>query len=144
MNVVRRWLVVLIAAPACVGFAAVAAGFLSVGPLAALGVTETELQPQVVRLLDEGADPLVMIGVTWMKGGYCSGQFKVQVAETATEVRVGMVLSRENRGVPTSCAGFGTIDNMAWAPLRLSSPLGERVMVRDSDGSLLPIQRWPI
>jgi hypothetical protein len=140
MNVARRWLVVLVAASAFVGFAGVGAGFLSIGPLARLGVTETELQPQVVRLLDEGADPLVFIGVTWMKGGYCSGQFKVQAVETATEVRVGMVLSRENRGVPMSCAGLGTVDNMAWASLRLSSPLGGRVMVRDSDGSLLPIR----
>jgi hypothetical protein len=44
--------------------------------------------------LGEGGDPLVvMIGVTWTKNGYCSGQFKVQATETATEVRVGTVLS---------------------------------------------------
>jgi hypothetical protein len=139
MNVPRRWLVGLVAALTCVGVGLVAAGFLGFGPVARDGVTETQHQPQVVKLLGEGGDPLVvMIGVTWTKDGYCSGQFEVQATETPTEIRVGTVLSREYAN--GDCAGIGTDDTFAWAELRLTSPLGERAVVRDSDSSLLPIR----
>jgi hypothetical protein len=40
-----------------------------------------------------------------------------------------------------SCAGLGTAENLAWADFRLTSPLGDRVVVRDSDGSALPVRR---
>jgi hypothetical protein len=101
-------------------------------------VTVTELAPQRVRLLGEGGDPLViMIGVHWTKDGWCSGQFTVRATETATQVRVGNVISVEHsKGL---CAGLGTSDQTAWADLTLAAPLGDREVVRASDGSLLPI-----
>jgi hypothetical protein len=108
------------------------------GPFAGLQVTETQLQPQAVHLLGDGGDPLVvMVGVTWTKDGYCSGQFTVQATESATEIRIGAVTSREYRY--GSCAGLGTEANMAWAPLRLTSPPGQRAFVRASDGAHLPL-----
>jgi hypothetical protein len=109
------------------------------GPFAVDRVTETRLQPQAAMLLGEGGDPLVvMIGVPWSKDGYCSGQFTVSGTETATEVRVGTVVSIEHS--TGGCAGLGTADHTAWAPLRLTSPLGDRVIVRDSDGARLPVR----
>ena len=139
MNVACRWPVGLVAALTCVGIGLVAAGFLGVEPLARPEVTVTQHQPQVVKLLGEDGDPLVvMIGVTWTRDGYCSGQFQVQATETATEVRVGMVRSREY--TDEDCAGIGADDSLAWAELRLTSPLGGRVIVRDSDSFLLSIR----
>jgi hypothetical protein len=82
-----------------------------------------------------------MVGVLWSKDGYCSGQFTVDGTETATEIRVGTVVSREHSG--GTCSGLGTMDNMAWAELRLASPLGDRVVVRDSDGARLPLRLPP-
>lgn len=99
---------------------------------------ETRHQPQVVRLLGEGGDPLVIsVGVTWPDDGYCSGQLTASATETATEVRLHEVVSREYVG--GSCAGIGTSDGMAWDSLQLAEPLGERAVVRDGDGARLPV-----
>jgi len=124
--------VLIVAAIACVAL-------LVAGLLWPDRVEETRHQPEAVRLLGEGGDPLViMIGVTWSQEGYCSGQFSVQATETASEVRVGTVVSRESRG-GGGCAGLGTLNGMAWTDLRLASPLDRRVVVRASDGQRLPI-----
>jgi hypothetical protein len=134
----RRWLFLLTAVSAFAVFGCVTAAYLGVGPLAAHRMTETQLQPQVIRLLGEGGDPLVvMVGVTWTKDGYCSGQFTATATETATEIRTGAIISREYRF--EDCAGIGTTDNMAWAELRLAMPLGNRVVVRESDEVRLPV-----
>jgi hypothetical protein len=137
MSSTRRVLAVAVVGCAAVG--AVAAGLRGVGPLARLGVTVTRLQPELVSLLAPPGDPLVLlVGVTWTREGYCDGQFNVRVTETASEVTVGTVVSREYPGL--MCAGLGTLENLAWADVRLAAPLGDRVVVRDSDGFALPIR----
>jgi hypothetical protein len=99
-------------------------------------VTEESLQPQVVGSQDGG--PLAFrVGVTWFDAGWCYGQFQVKATETATHVRVGPVISRTYSA--GACAGLGTVNNIAWAPLALMSPIGTRVIVRDSDGAVLPV-----
>ena len=101
------------------------------------GVTATSLQPQPVRLLPPGNDPRgVRVGVTWLKDGWCVGEFQAQATETATEVRLGSVIDRQSpHGI---CAGVGTANNMAWTDLTLKAPLGNRLVVRSSDGVTLP------
>jgi hypothetical protein len=134
----RRWLLVVVAASACAALGTAAAGFLGVGPLSGLAVTETRLQPQLVALLKAPGDPdVVLVGVTWTEEGYCLGQFDVRATETPTEVRIGPVTSREDPRV--ACAGIGTADNLAWVEVRLAAPLGGRAVVRGSDGSALPV-----
>ena len=134
----RRWLIVLVGVSACVALGSATAGYVGLGPLSRLRMTETRLQPQAVHLLGASGDPFIaMVGVRWTKEGYCSGQFRVQATESLTEVRIGVVTSREYRY--GACADLGTVDNMAWAPLRLTSPLGQRVFVRASDGVRLPL-----
>ncbi len=137
MRAGRRCLLLLHLVAACTVLTGVTA--CDAGPFAADRMTETQLEPQAARVLGEAGDPLViMIGVTWTKEGWCSGQFTVQATETPTEIHVGNVTSREDRH--GDCAGIGAADNMAWAELRLASPLGDRVVVRDSDGARLPIR----
>lgn len=110
------------------------AGRLGVGPF---GVVVTEHQPQLV-IFDPVADPAhLWVLVAWDKDGYCSGQFTVAASETATEVRVGVVTSREHRR--GDCAGLGS-DGTAAASLQLASPLGDRAVVRDADGVRLPVR----
>jgi hypothetical protein len=102
-------------------------------------VTVTRLEPQAVGAFNPGADPLdLTIGVTWTKDGWCSGQFTVQATETPTEVHVGSVTSYEH--TTGYCAGLGTVDQMAWAYTRLNAPLGDRAVIRDSDGARLPVR----
>ncbi len=132
-----RWRLLLThVAVACVMLAVTAC---DLGALAPDHVTVTRLEPQSVRLPGEGGDPLViLIGVTWTKEGWCSGQFTVEATETPTEVRVGYVTSREHS--KGWCAGLGTADSTAWADVQLVSPLGDRVVIRDSDGARLPMR----
>jgi hypothetical protein len=74
-------------------------------------VTVTELQPARVQVGGHG-DLVIHIGVHWPKDGWCSGQFTVTATETATQVRVDNVISREYGNVP--CAGLGTVDQTVW------------------------------
>jgi hypothetical protein len=102
-------------------------------------VTVTELEPQSVGLPPKGADPhYIRVMVRWTKDGWCSGQFTVQATETSTEVRVGNVISREPDG---DCPGLGADNNTAWVDLELAAPLGDRIIIRDSDGARLPSTR---
>ena len=124
---------------------AIAVGGLAVaghdgrGPLASrLGVTVTYVTPQGFAPLGEGGDPqVIVILFRWPGDGFCWGQFSVSAIETAEEVRVRDVISREYRG--GSCAGIGTADGMAGADLTLAAPLGQRKVVRASDGATLTV-----
>ena len=92
-------------------------------------------------MLAPPGDPLVLaVAVQWTKEGYCAGQFEVEATETATEVRVGTVTSREREGM--LCAGLGTVDNLAWVDIHLAAPLGTRSAVRASDGATLPLRTF--
>ena len=90
-------------------------------------------------LLPEGNDPrLIDVGVAWSESGWCVGQFRVQsVAETATEIKLGMVVDIED---PSAiCPGVGTDNNRAWAEVKLKAPLGKRKVIRAKDGAILPV-----
>jgi len=105
---------------------------LSFGP-----PTEVSIQPRFVSPSHQGNDPLVVgVGFTWTESGYCSGQFNVRATETTTQVRVGAVISRTySRG---ACAGLGTDGKLAWTSLTLAAPIGQRSVIRESDGAVLP------
>jgi hypothetical protein len=132
------WLVAAVVVVICGALGFAAAGCRGRGPLSSLGLTQSELQPRAVRPLGENGDSLViLIGVRWTKDGWCSGQFTVRATETPSEIRVSNVTSREYHY--GDCAGLGTADNMAWAEVRLAMPLGNRAVVRNSDGTRLPV-----
>jgi hypothetical protein len=99
--------------------------------------TETSIQPEIVSPQENGTPRDFRVGFTWRESGWCVGEFRVKATETATQVRVGPVIDRVGSG--GSCPGVATVDNMAWAPLTLASPLGRRVVVRDADGVALPV-----
>ncbi len=118
------------------------AGRLGLGPLAvAPGPIVTQHEPQKV-LLDHSSPKLLKIGVAWSEDGYCSGQFTLSVTETPTEVRVGTVTSRDYPH--GTCAGLGSWQGMAWPSVVLADPLGNRAVVRDSDGARLPLYDSPL
>lgn len=99
---------------------------------------ETPLEPQSVMLLPAGNDPRqVQVSVKWLKDGWCVGQFRAQATETTTQVRLGPVIDHEYPHGP--CAGVGSVGNLAWADLTLKAPLGQRSVVRASDGATLPV-----
>ena len=137
----RLRIAVAVAVP--VALVLLVAGCLGAGPLSVIGVDERRVEPRSVALLGQGGDPLVvMVRFPWPGDGFCSGQFHVDAVETATQVRIGTVVSRVTRW-GGSCAGLGTVDGMAAAELRLSAPLGLREVVRARDGDPLPVLAPP-
>jgi hypothetical protein len=113
------------------------AGYQGSGPLSSLGVEVRQVEPTGYRLLGEGGEPkVIVVVVDWPEDGFCSGQFSVPVTQSDDEVRVGIVTSREHRN--GSCAGLGTVDGTAGVDVMLDEPLGDRVVVRASDGAALP------
>jgi hypothetical protein len=51
---------------------------------------------------------------------------------------VGTVVSRHRDGM--ECLGLGTADNLASVGLQLTAPLGDRAVIRASDGVALPVR----
>lgn len=101
------------------------------------GVTETPLEPHIVML---GTDPRrISVGVVWQLDGWCVGELQAHATETSGEVRIGPVIDQEySHG--GACAGVGTAYNTAWAEnLALNAPVGNRSVVRSSDGVQLPV-----
>jgi hypothetical protein len=88
-------------------------------------------------------DPRVLsIGFAWTgdssdPGGYCPEQFSVTATETSSSVRVSDV-ARVVSGAG-ACAGVGIVNGTGWATLRLKAPLGNREVIRASDGAVLPL-----
>jgi len=114
------------------------AGYNGAGPLSSkLGVAVSEVAPVGFAELGPSGDPLVInVLIPWPEDGYCSGQFTVSAIQSDQEVRVSQVTSRVFRG--GGCAGLGTWKGTAVAQLTLESPLGQRKVVRASDGTPLP------
>lgn len=134
----QTWSVVVTAVLVPVAVVLVCLGCLGLGPLWAIGATGIE--PESVGLLGQGGDPrVVVIGFPWDEEGFCTGTFRVDVSETATEVRVGTV--RAERWHIGACAGLGTVDGHAAVEARLAAPLGDRRAIRASDGAQLAIYR---
>lgn len=133
----RRITAAAIAAAVIAGGGLAFVGYQGIGPLAPrLGVIVTRIVPQAVADLGDGGDPLtVSILFPWPGEGFCSGQFSVSAAETDQEVRVSDVTSREYRR--GTCAGVGTTGGVAGVALTLARPVGQRVVVRASDGEPL-------
>jgi hypothetical protein len=71
--------------------------------------------------------------------GYCLGQFTAAVQETAEVVEVGDVEEAPVRG-EQACAGVGTVGSTASVALPLARPLGERTVIRKTDGSRLRLR----
>jgi hypothetical protein len=70
--------------------------------------------------------------------GWCLGRFTISVNETPERVSVGDVI---DHGSPAgACKGIGSPDGMhASVDVTLRSPVGQRAIVRASDGVVLPL-----
>ena len=101
-------------------------------------VSEEKIQPKFVTPIGaDGSLTNVDVGFPWTEQGYCAGQFQVKATETGALVRVGAVISRTyENGI---CAGIGSNGRWATAALTLHAPIGTRSVVRESDGTALPV-----
>ena len=82
-------------------------------------------------------DPRVIaLAIPWNQSGWCVGEFGARIKESSDEVRVSVV-DRAQRG-GGACAGVGTLNHLAYAYGTLKQPVGNRSVVRDSDGRALP------
>ena len=136
---VRAFVVGIVAVVLLVGAGLVVAGYQGRGPLATrVGVTVTHVSAEGIGDLGPSGDPLALVVLfRWPHDGFCAGQFTVSTKETDSQVRVGEVTSVEHSS--GSCAGLGTLNGWAGATVTLKKPLGQRSVVRDSDGQPLNV-----
>ncbi len=101
-------------------------------------VSEQSIEAQFITPIGPDGSPLhIEVGFPWTEQGYCLGQFQTRVTETPNQINVGAVISRTYRqGI---CAGVGSNGRWATAPVSLKSPIGKRLVIRDSDGVALPV-----
>lgn len=101
-------------------------------------ISQKSIQPEFVTPVGaDGSLTNVDVGFPWTEQGYCAGQFQVKATETRSQIRVGVVVSRTySYG---NCAGLGSNGKWATTLLTLRTPIGNRLVVRDGDGSALPV-----
>jgi hypothetical protein len=123
-----------------IAIAALAAIFVyaSRGQIWQSRVIEGTFDPEFVVPASGQEDPHdVGVGFRWPERGFCLGEFRVNIAETATEVRVGQVVRHVSAA--GNCAGVGTNGRSAIVHETLKSAIGSRLVVRASDGLPLPV-----
>jgi hypothetical protein len=100
------------------------------GPLRALGTTQTPLDAVAWRSTDDSN--VVQIAVALPESGLCTGdEVVVRAIERPTLIEVSAVRAAP-RG-STECAGIGIAGDRTWVDLRLDLPMGTRMAVRQSD-----------
>lgn len=101
-----------------------------IGPLRALGTSESPLDAVSWR---PTADPTVIqVAVALPESGLCTGdEVLVRVIERPTLLEVTAVRAAP-RG-QAECAGIGIAGNQTWVDVALDEPMGDRTAVRSSD-----------
>jgi len=110
-------------------------------PLSRLGWTYT-LRPVSAKTGGAYMDPNVLfVGFPWAEDEFCEGSFEVSAVETPTRVTVSEVTRFVSLALVQSRACVGHMGDTGYATVDLAQPLGDREVVRASDGQSLPVQR---
>ena len=109
-----------------------------IGPLRALGVVETPLNPVSWR---QTADPEVLqIAVALPEAGLCTGDdVVVRTVERPTVIEV--TAARAAPRGSADCAGIGIAGDRTWVDVRLGEPRGDRSLIRMPDR--VPLEAEP-
>lgn len=104
--------------------------FAGRGPLRSLGVNVENLQ--VINWRGTEIENVIELAVTIPASGLCrSSVIEPQVAEDGASVRVSASVEQSKR---SSCAQMETMGDRTWVPVQLTSPIGERSVIRSADG----------
>lgn len=127
-----RWVAlivgILIAAFAIVLVLGVFAGR---GPLRSLGVNVENLQ--VINWRPTENEDVIELAVTIPAGGLCrTSVIEPVVAEGADAITVSASVEQSKRA---ACAQQETLGDRTWVMVQLGAPVGERSVVRSSDGA---------
>lgn len=108
-----------------------------IGPLRALGTSETPLEPVAWR---PTSDPqVIQIAVTLPESGMCTGdEIVARAIERPNLVEVSAVKAAP-RG-QAECGGIGIAGDRAWVDLPLDEDMGTRTAVRTTDRMPLPAE----
>ena len=130
-----RWVAVVLVLVVGTLIAIPALGFVAgIGPMRSLSLETASLQPLAFRPTTNERTVQVAVGVP--AAGICpSAEIASSVEETATQVRVGVTITQE-RDADCGTSGAGT--RQEWVSIPLAGPLGDRDVVRASDGTVLP------
>jgi hypothetical protein len=110
-------------------------------PLSRLGWTYT-LRPVSASAGGAYIDPnALFVSFPWNDSEFCGGMFDVSVVETPTRVTVSEVTVFVSLALIKSKACVRHEGDTGAAVVALAQPLGDREVVRASDGQSLPVQR---
>jgi hypothetical protein len=125
-----RWAGFLIAGVVGVGLLMLIWGFAAgSGPFSSLGRVSVELQPVGYRPTVD--IDVIQVNVTPPQSGICPDQnLDVAVIESPNEIGLSVILSGPRS---SSCPGNSESESI-WLDVLLEDPLGDRVIVRSSDG----------
>ena len=124
------WAWVIAAVVVVVALIVVGGLVAGIGPLRALGTSESPLDAVAWR---PTADPdVIQVAVALPESGLCTGdEVLVRVIERPTLLEVSAVRAAP-RG-QAECSGIGIAGNQTWVDVPLDEPMGERTAVRASD-----------
>jgi hypothetical protein len=125
-----RWAGFLIAGVISVGLLLLVWGFAAgSGPFSSLGQVSEELQPGGYRPTVD--TDVIQVGVTPPQSGICPDQsLDVTVTESSSEIGIAVTLIGPRS---SSCQGSSEAGSI-WVDVLLENPVGDRVIVRSSDG----------
>ncbi len=105
--------------------------FAGRGPLRGLGVNVENLQ--VINWRPTENENVIELAVTMPASGLCrSSVIEPQVAQHSEELVVGASVEQSKRA---SCAQMEVVGDRTWVMVQLDAPVGERMVVRSSDGA---------
>ena len=132
------WLGVVAAAVVVVLLVVLGGLVAGIGPLRALGTSESPLTPLAWRATDNPY--LVQVSVALPDSGLCTGdEIVVRAIEQPDVVEVSA--ARTSPRGSDQCAGIGIAGDATWVDLTLDQPMGSRMAIRADDR--VPLQGEP-
>lgn len=100
------------------------------GPLRSLGVNVENLQ--VINWRETENANVIEIAVTVPASGLCqTSVIEPQVSEGVAQIAVSASVEQSKRA---SCAQMETVGDRTWVMVQLGAPVGDRTVIRSSDG----------
>lgn len=107
--------------------------FAGRGPLRGLGVNVENLQ--VINWRATETENVIELAVTVPASGLCrTSVIEPEVSEGAEQLLVAASVEQSKRA---SCAQMEVIGDRTWVMVQLGAPVGERTVIRSSDGAVV-------
>jgi hypothetical protein len=134
------WLGLVVVIAALTALVVVGGLVAGIGPLRALGTSESPLTPVAWRATEQ--PNVIQVSVTQPDAGLCTGdEIIVRALEHPDVVEISA--ARTSPRASDECAGIGIAGDATWIDLVLDQPMGSRMAIRQDDRVPLPADLPP-